>query len=83
MANGVKRFQTHGRQFQPIQREVGGPELEARALLSLHARATAARHAPQAPNNHFIKTGASGIPAGGSQRIRGGTSNPVSNSKFI
>lgn len=78
----AKRFQTHGGQFNRIEREVGQPELTARAELSLHARFTARRKAPQAPNNRFISTSLAGARVGG-QPTRGGSINPVSNLKFV
>ncbi len=84
MANGVKRFQKHGGQFIPIVREVGQEDIDARTALAIHTSATLRRAAPQAPNNRFIGANStSGVRAAGSQPLRGGTSNPISNSKFV
>lgn len=83
MANGVQRFQKRGGQFNPILREVGQQDIDAATALAIHTSATLRRRAPQAPNNRFIGANTtSGFPAGG-QRIRGGTSNPIRNSKFV
>ncbi len=83
MANGVKRFQSHGAQFRPIVREVGEPEVTAATVLSIHARATASRKAPQAPNNRFVTTALAGVRQAAKVALRGGTSNPIRNDKFV
>lgn len=79
----VKRFQHRGGQFNPIVREVGQQDIDAATELAIHTASTLRRRAPQAPTNRFIGANTTtGFPAGG-QRIRGGTSNPIRNSKFV
>lgn len=82
MANGVTRFQKHGRQFQPIQRYNYTDDLQAQQLLALHSGATKRRKSPQAPENRFVRSRMDGVSAGG-QRINAGVSNPTSNNKYV
>lgn len=82
MANGVTRFQKHGRQFQPIQRYQYTDDLQAEQLLSLHTGATKRRKSPQAVPNRFVRSRMDGVSAGG-QHITGGTGIPRSNSKYV
>jgi len=79
----AKRFQPRGGQFNPIVREVGQQDVDAAKELAIHTSATLRRRAPQMPQNRFIGANStSGYRVGG-QSIRGGTSNPISNSKFV
>jgi hypothetical protein len=81
MANGVKRFQTHGRQFIPIVREVGQPEKLDAALLSLHEGRTRGRAISGAPKNRFVGSRMSGSKIAGV--VSGASFNSGSNSKFV
>lgn len=81
MANGVKRFQSHGRQFIPIVREVGQPEKLAASLLSLHERSTASRTTAGAPSNRFVGSRMNGTKIAGT--ISGAGFAPKRSDKFI
>lgn len=81
---GVTRFQPTGAQIRAIPREEYSDDRNARSELGIHVRATAKRKAPQAPYNNGIAVPAlAGSKLGSKVPIKGGTSNPLNNTKFV
>lgn len=81
---GVTRFQPSTAQIRSIPREEYSEDRNARAFLGIHVRATAKRKAPQAPfNSGVLVPVLAGSKLASKVPIRGGTSNPISNTKFV